>query len=88
MPSRYAGRPTITVPTPDGGTVVLSAPRIAPAPDGATGSYTVRAGDRLDLLARAVLGDSTGWWEIADANPTDDPTDLETPGRRVILPGA
>jgi nucleoid-associated protein YgaU len=87
MPSRYAGQPTIAVPTPDGGTVVMSAPRIAPAPDGTTGSYTVRDGDRLDLLARAVIGDSTAWWRIADANDADDPADLETPGRRVILPG-
>ncbi|HLL64848.1 MAG TPA: LysM domain-containing protein [Micromonosporaceae bacterium] len=87
MPSRYAGQPTIAVPTPDGGTAVLSAPRIAPPPDGVTGSYTVREGDRLDLLARAVVGDSTGWWRIADANAADDATDLEAPGRRVTLPG-
>lgn len=88
MPSRYAGLPTITVPTPDGGTRVMSAPRIAPAPRSTSGSYTVHAGDRLDLLARAVLGDSTAWWRIADANPVDDAAALETPGRRVVLPGA
>lgn len=88
MPSRYAGQPAITVPTPDGGTRVMSAPRIAPAPEATAGAYTVQAGDRLDLLARAVLGDGTAWWRIADANPDDDATALETPGRRVVLPGA
>ena len=88
MPSRYAGLPTIAVPAPDGGTRIMSAPRIAPAPDTTSGSYTVLAGDRLDLLARAVLGESTEWWRIADANPDDDATALETPGRRVLLPGA
>jgi nucleoid-associated protein YgaU len=46
----------------------------------------VHAGDRLDLLARAVLGDGTAWWRIADANPVDDAADLETPGRRIQLP--
>jgi hypothetical protein len=48
----------------------------------------MREGDRLDLLARAVVGDSTGWWRIADANDADDPIELETPGRGVVLPGA
>jgi nucleoid-associated protein YgaU len=87
MPSRYAGLPTIVVPAPEGGTRLLSAPRIAPPPAATAGSYTVHAGDRLDLLARAVLGDTTAWWQIADANPDDDATRLETPGRRVLLPG-
>jgi nucleoid-associated protein YgaU len=86
MPSRYAGLPAIIVVAPDGSQRVLSAPRVAPAPDRTVGSYTVHAGDRLDLLARAVLGDGTAWWRIADANPVDDAADLETPGRRIQLP--
>ncbi|GAA0712553.1 LysM domain-containing protein [Dactylosporangium roseum] len=88
MPSRYTGLPTITVPTPDGGTVTMGAPRIASPPDRVAGVYVVRDGTRLDLLARAVVGDSTAWWRIADANATGDATDLEIPGRRVALPGA
>jgi nucleoid-associated protein YgaU len=88
MPSRYAGQPIITVPGPDGSTRTMSAPRVAPPPQTTGGSYTVHAGDRLDLLARAVLGDGTAWWRIADVNPDDDATALETPGRRVVLPGA
>jgi hypothetical protein len=73
-------------------------PRVAPAPDptrpdptppGEAGrAYQVRAGDRLDLLARAALGETTAWWRIADANPFADATRLEEPGRTIRLPGA
>ena len=31
--------------------------------------YTVRAGDRIDILADRFLGDAEAWWVIADANP-------------------
>jgi len=31
--------------------------------------HTVRAGDRLDLLARHYYNDDRLWWRIADANP-------------------
>ncbi len=91
--SRYARQPTITVSTADPSTGdttsrLMSAPRVAPA--GAfpvRGSHSTRAGDRLDLLARSVLGDSTGWWRIADVNPWLDPTRLERPGQTIDLPG-
>jgi nucleoid-associated protein YgaU len=82
--SRYAGQPTITVPGPAGDRV-LSAPRVAPRPR-VVGRYDVRAGDRLDLIARAALGDTTSWWRIADANPWPDATLLERPGQTIALP--
>jgi hypothetical protein len=31
--------------------------------------YTVRLGDRVDLLADQFFGDPELWWKIADANP-------------------
>lgn len=31
--------------------------------------HTVKAGDRLDLLARHYYDDDRLWWRIADANP-------------------
>lgn len=31
--------------------------------------HTVKAGDRLDLLARHYYNDDRLWWRIADANP-------------------
>jgi nucleoid-associated protein YgaU len=85
--SRYADVNTVTVPGPDGGAIVLGAPRIAPAP-AAGGTYQVRPGDRLDLMAQAAIGDSTRWWVIADANPWFDPDRLEEPGGTIELPHA
>jgi hypothetical protein len=69
--SRYAGQATITVPQDDGTVRPLGVPRVAP-PLPAAVTYPVREADRLDLLAAAALGDSTGWWRIADTNPYCD----------------
>ena len=85
--SRYAGLPEITVVAADGSTRRLGAPRVVPAPRSSS-AYTVRAGDRLDLLGLAATGDSTRWWALADANPWLDPTRLERPGLRIRLPDA
>lgn len=40
---------------------------IGPAPG--VIEHTVRAGDRLDLLARNYYNDARLWWRIVDANP-------------------
>jgi hypothetical protein len=85
--SRYARLPEISVAAPDGTTRVFGAPRVVPAP-AVRGSYTVRPGDRLDLLAQVAAGDSTRWWLLADANPFLDATRLEQPGRTIDLPDA
>jgi nucleoid-associated protein YgaU len=85
--SRYARQPEIRVVAPDGSPRVLGAPRVVPAPP-TRGSYTVRAGDRLDLLAHVATGDSTRWWLLADANPSSDATRLERPGETIDLPDA
>ena len=85
--SRYARQATIEVVAPDGSRRVMSAPRVVP--EAATrGSYTVRPGDRLDLLAHVAAGDSTRWWLLADANPFADATRVERPGQRIDLPDA
>jgi nucleoid-associated protein YgaU len=85
--SRYAGLPEIAFVAPDGSTRVLGAPRVVPF-GAVRGSYTIRPGDRLDLLAQAAAGDSTRWWLLADANPFSDATRLEQPGRSIDLPDA
>lgn len=49
--------------------------------------YTVREGDRLDLLAQRFFHDPRKWWLIADANP--DVLTLEEllqPGRALRIP--
>ncbi len=40
-------------------------------PDRAAGvlEYTIKAGDRLDLLALHFYNDTRRWWRILDANP-------------------
>ena len=86
--SRYAGLPDDRGPAPDGSARASSArPASSPQPP-LRGSYEVRAGDRLDLLARAATGDSTRWWVLADANPWADATRLEQPGQTIDLPDA
>jgi len=84
--SRYAGQAAITVPQDDGTTRPLGAPGVAP-PAPAALTYQAREGDRLDLLAAAALGDSTGWWRIADANPFADALAGTEPGTTIGIPG-
>jgi hypothetical protein len=48
-------------------------------------SYTVKDGDRLDLIAATQLGDAGRWPEIAALNDIDDPTDLPE-GKSLQLP--
>ena len=83
--SRYAGQATITVGQDDGTTRQLGVPRVAPAVPAAL-SYTVREGDRIDLLAGAALNDTTGWWRIGDVNPWADPLTATAPGNVIGLP--
>jgi LysM repeat protein len=47
--------------------------------------YTVREGDRLDLIAAQNYGKATHWRHIAEQNNIDDPRKLK-PGQRLILP--
>jgi nucleoid-associated protein YgaU len=84
--SRYAGQVTITVPQDDGTTRPFGVPRVALALPAAV-TYRVREGDRLDLLAAAALNDSTGWYRIADANPSADALADTQPGTVIGIPG-
>ncbi|MET9019920.1 hypothetical protein ABZV93_08060 [Actinopolymorpha sp. NPDC004070] len=83
--SRYAGQTTITVPQDQGPARAMGVPRIAAAVPAAL-VYTARAGDRLDLLAATALGDSTGWWRIADTNPYADALRDSEPGTTIGIP--
>ncbi len=47
----------------------------------------VQAGDRLDLIAHARVGDATQFWHVADANSALDARTLtETPGETLDVP--
>ena len=54
-----------------------------------TGSfqYTVKEGDRLDLLAQKFYRSPRKWWLICDANPDlMYPDDLLKPGQVLVIP--
>jgi len=55
---------------PEGGGEIFPGirPRAIGAAEGVI-EHTVRAGDRLDLLARHYYNDGRLWWRILDANP-------------------
>lgn len=54
-------------------------------PGGAATSYTVRDGDTLYSIARALWGDQAMWFLIAEANGITAATQL-VPGQRLIIP--
>ncbi|HEY2515835.1 MAG TPA: LysM domain-containing protein [Polyangiaceae bacterium] len=83
--SRYHGYGVLQYTAPDGTVVPYLTRRILPqpgAPNYATvNRYTVRQGDRLDIIAARYLGDPLMSWLICDANGAMRPHDLvETPG--------
>ena len=91
LTSRYYGTAMNTFTAPDGTQIPYMARRLLPDPASFTAiaQYTVVEGDRPDLIAFRLLGDSGQWWQIADANPVLDPRELTAePGRksRITLP--
>jgi nucleoid-associated protein YgaU len=83
--SRYYGFGVLSYTAANGQAVSYLARRIVPqpgAPNYATiNQYTVRQGDRLDLIAAKYLGDPLMFWLICDANGALRPGDLvATPG--------
>lgn len=89
--SRYHGLPTAQTTLPDGRTVVFVTRRLLPPPEhfAPLQTVTVRAGERLDLLAARHVGIATQWWRLADANGAMLPEALvATPGTklRITLP--
>ena len=83
--SRYFGFSVLQYTAPNGQVIPYLARRIVPqpgAPNYATiNQYTVKQGDRLDLIAAKFLGDPLMAWLICDANGAMRPHDLvATPG--------
>ena len=86
--SRYHGTAVKTFTAPDGTQIPYMARRLLPDPASFTtiSEYTVVAGDRPDLVAFRFLGDPGQWWQIADANPAEDPRQLTaTPGSKIRI---
>jgi hypothetical protein len=86
--SRYHGVPTAELSNADGTTIVYLRRRFVPPPDrfDLLAEHAVVAGDRLDNLAAAYIGDAELSWRICDANNAIDPDDLTKPvGRRLRI---
>jgi hypothetical protein len=88
--SRYQGVPLGAYqPTGGGPAVAYVLRRFIPQMRdiGAAAEHLVRSGERPDLLAWQVFGDSELYWRIADANAVTDPFELtDTIGLRVRIP--
>jgi hypothetical protein len=82
--SRYYNVPTKVLETPDGESVVYLARRFVPLSStfALLHYHTVRAGERLDVIAAAELGDPEAFWRIADANDAIRPDALTERVRR------
>jgi hypothetical protein len=88
--SRYYGATILQYAAPGGQSIPYLARRIVPqpgSPNYATiAQYSVRQGDRLDLIAATYLGDPLVFWIICDANGTIRPHDLvATPGKVLAI---
>jgi hypothetical protein len=68
--SRYAKVATVETVNSTGERIVALKLRTLTPIDG--DPQTVQAGDRLDLIAQARVGDATQFWHVADANTALD----------------
>jgi hypothetical protein len=89
--SRYYALPIATATAPDGRELRYVTRRFIPPPEAFTllQRYRVMQGDRVDVVAAAVLGEALLYWRLCDANLALDPGDLTAvPGAylRVTLP--
>jgi hypothetical protein len=86
--SRYWSIETAFWSRPDGERIAFKRRRFLPQPEGmqVLAEWPVQPGDRFDLVAARTLGDPQAFWRIADANRAMDPVELETPGRRLVIP--
>jgi hypothetical protein len=88
--SRYYATTILQYGAPGGQSIPYLARRIVPqpgSPNYATiAQYSVRQGDRLDLIAATYLGDPLVFWILCDANGAIRPHDLvATPGKILAI---
>jgi hypothetical protein len=76
--SRYRGLPLLRLRDRAGREIVYVARRWVPPPAAfaTVGLYTVREGERIDVIADSQIGDPELYWRIADANAALAPDEL------------
>jgi hypothetical protein len=86
--SRYHDVEVATYTTKDGRTIAYLRRRFVPPPESfaTLHEHVVRAGERLDQVAAAEIGDPEQFWRIADGNGASAPEELtDAPGRRLRI---
>ncbi len=86
--SRYYETPTKTLEASDGSTLVYLSRRFVPPGSrfATLSTHVVTAGERLDIIAGAELGDPQAFWRLCDANDAMRPDDLTADiGRRLRI---
>ena len=86
--SRYYGIEVKTLTGADGVSIVYLARRFCPPASSFAllRWHTVLAGERLDVVAAAELGDAQAFWRLCDANDATRPDELTAePGRRLRI---
>ena len=89
--SRYYETPTKTLTLDDGTNLIYLSRRFVPPGSrfALLTTHTVVAGERMDIIAGAELGDPQAFWRICDANDAMRPDDFTARiGRslRITLP--
>ncbi|MUL63107.1 hypothetical protein BOO86_01410 [Mycobacterium sp. CBMA 234] len=82
--SRYYGLPLQSLTTSAGAQIRYVSRRFIPPPTdyAVLQLYRVKQGDRVDVVAAAVLGNPLSYWQLCDANASTQPPDV------VAIPGA
>jgi len=86
--SRYHDVEVATLTAKGGRTIACLRRRFVPPSESFAllREHVVRAGERLDQVAAAEIGDSEQFWRVADANAAMAPEELtDAPGRRLRI---
>lgn len=86
--SRYAPIATAQFRLPSGERVTYVRRRFLPPPErfAPLGERLVKQGERLDVLAYQILGDSEQFWRLCDSNGVLRPEELtDVPGTRIRI---
>lgn len=86
--SRYHELESAEYTFPDGRAITYRRRRFLPggASMATLTHVTIAAGERLDLITAATLGDPEQYWRVCDANDLLHPSTLEIVGRQVRIP--
>jgi hypothetical protein len=86
--SRYYGLPLRNYTAPDGSQISYVSRRFIAQPEAfaVLQRYRVKQGDRIDVVAAALIGNPLSYWLICDANVALEPDDVTAaPGAFILI---